>query len=147
MMDKPRSKAMLATDALEQPMIRKYTIELPLPGEKEHPNARSGTWHSKARAVKKSRGIAMFMTRLMMIRERITEPIRNPTYSVTFRLRRKRDEDGLTTWIKAQIDGMEDAGLIKNDLDLKQHSLERLSGAASGGRLGVTFTLWSRDDA
>lgn len=126
--------------------MKKYTIELPLPGEHEHPNARSNTWHKKAKAVAESRGTAFCMTRLMMRREKVDKPIENAMYSVQFALPRKQDQDNLTAWIKAQIDGIASAGLIKSDGKLTQHSLEQKSGfGATGGKFGVTFTFWDAD--
>jgi hypothetical protein len=119
------------------------TIELPLPHQDEHPNARPH-WRAKAKAKKKTRGDAHFMTNIVMVNRGLTYPLENPTYKVEFCLPRKRDEDGLIAWIKAQIDGIADAGLIRNDSELKLHSVEQKSGyGKTGGKFFVRYTIWS----
>lgn len=124
------------------------TIELPLPHQDEHPNARPH-WRAKAKAKKKTRGDAHFMTtiRMDLSDSKLQFPLANPRYKVEFRLPRKRDEDGLIAWVKAQIDGIADAGLIRNDSELTLHSVEQKSGyGATGGKYFVRYTIWSNDE-
>jgi hypothetical protein len=121
------------------------TIELPLPHQDEHPNARPH-WRAKAKAKKKTRGDAHFMTtiRMDLSKSDLRFPLKKPTYKVEFYLPRKRDEDGLIAWIKAQIDGIADAGLICNDSELKLSSVAQTSGCgATGGKYFVRYTIWS----
>jgi len=119
------------------------TIPLALPRECEHPNARCH-FHAKGRAVKATRAESRVVTQAMMIRHGIWEPLDRPVYKLKFYLSRKRDEDGLIAWVKAQIDGMADAGLFRNDSELRLYSVEQLSGVGStGGKVGVDITIWS----
>lgn len=87
------------------------TLTLPVPAEVLHPNARSH-WASKARATKKRRHevatvAAAYRTPCM--------PWKAATIQATFYLPRRRDGDGLNSWLKATIDGLADAGYVKND--------------------------------
>jgi Holliday junction resolvase RusA-like endonuclease len=126
--------------------MNKLTIVFPLPRQDEHPNARP-YWRTKAKSVKSTRNVATLITRHVMTANRIRGPISKPCYKVKFWLNRKRDEDGLVAWLKSTIDGIATAGLINNDNDFKLISVEQLSGRLiTGGRIGVEFTIWSRDD-
>lgn len=114
------------------------TIDLPLPPECLHPNARPNRW-AKAKAVKESRALAAITCRNVYA----GQPMRYACYRLIFRLPRKRDYDGLGAWVKAYIDGLADAGLLVNDIDFRPMGIERYSGKiATGGKHGVRFVIW-----
>ena len=79
------------------------TFTLPLPPEKLHPNARP-VWQEKSRLVKKARGEACFVASAVAPHV----PWEAALLHVTFYLKRRRDEDGLISWLKAYIDGIQD---------------------------------------
>lgn len=118
--------------------LNPIVIELPLPSDLEHPNARPNRW-AKAAAIKMTR----FHTKSLASRYKPEKPLVKACYSLLFKLPRKRDYDGLGAWVKAQIDGLVDAGILANDDDFRPCGIERLSGKKeTGGKYGVRFTIW-----
>lgn len=114
-------------------------IDLPIPPDCLHPNARPH-WRRKAAATKTTRAQAA----LAAAPHRPSQPMTAARYRLEFRLPRKRDYDGLGSWVKSQIDGLVDAGLLTDDADFRPDGIERLSGRrATGGRYGVRFFIWS----
>lgn len=113
-------------------------IDLPLPPDCLHPNARPNRW-GKAKAVKETREQA----RLVAEQHKPATPLKMACYRLVFRLPRKRDYDGLGAWVKAQIDGIVDAGVLVSDADFRPMGIERFSGAKqTGGKHGVRFVIW-----
>lgn len=113
-------------------------IDLPLPPDCLHPNARPH-WAAKARATKQYRWEAKLTA--MSVRPKV--PFDAATYKLTFWLKRKRDMDGLIAWVKAAIDGIADAGIIWNDSEFKPDGIERFSGQKeTGGKIGVRFEIY-----
>ncbi len=97
-------------------------IVLPLPDAKLSPNARVH-WLAKAKAVKKARGDAGLAA--CDAQRRFIPAGRCPmwkaaTVQATFyrKTKRKIDPDNALASIKAQIDGLRDAGLIADDSGL-----------------------------
>ncbi len=114
------------------------TIDLPLPPDCLHPNARPNRW-GKAKAVKQTREHACLIARQF----RPKKPLVKACYRLIFRLPRKRDYDGLGAWVKAQIDGLVDAGILVDDSDFRPMGIERFSGQKeTGGKFGVRFVIW-----
>lgn len=112
-------------------------IELPLPSKLEHPNARPH-YRAKAAAVSTTRSIA----KLIASQVRPEAPYKAARYRLTFWLARKMDYDGLGAWVKAQIDGLVDAGILVNDSDFRPCEIVRYSGKETAGKRAVRFEIW-----
>lgn len=116
-------------------------IDLPLPSDAEHPNARPH-FRAKAKAINNTRGIA----KLIAGQHKPPQPFPAACYRLTFWLPRKRDYDGLGAWVKAQIDGLVDAGILANDNEFRPVGIVRYSGAKkTGGKTGVRFEIWQEE--
>lgn len=114
-------------------------IDLPLPPDCLHPNARPH-WRAKAAAAKATRELACMVARTV----RPNKPLVKACYRVTFRLPRRRDYDGLLSWAKNSIDGLQDGGVIVNDSQFRPLEIVRLSGKKeTGGKHGLTFEIWA----
>lgn len=91
------------------------TITLPLPAKELSPNARVH-WAKKGRAVRVQRTGADVRARMAMD---FKEPPQweRAELQATFYLpdRRRRDADNLAASLKAQLDGIADAGVVAND--------------------------------
>lgn len=124
---------------MKSEMFQKYiVIDLPLPSETEHPNSRPH-YRQKAAAVAATRGVA----KLIASQVKPREPFKAAAYRLTFWLPRKRDYDGLGAWVKAQIDGIVDAGVLINDSDFRPIGIVRHSGQKeTAGKRGVRFEIW-----
>lgn len=124
-------------------MFQKYlVIDLPLPSDLEHPNARPH-FRAKAKAIAATRGVA----KLIALQVKPREPFRAAAYRLTFWLARKRDYDGLGAWVKAQIDGIVDAGVLVSDSDFRPLEIRRYSGRKeTAGKLGVRFEIWDESE-
>lgn len=113
-------------------------IDLPLPPDCLHPNARPNRW-AKAKATKATRELACLTARTL----RPKQPMERACYRLVFRLPRIRDYDGLGAWVKAQIDGLVDGGILVNDAHFRPMGIERFSGKKeTGGKYGVRFVIW-----
>lgn len=114
------------------------TASLPLPPKSLQAN---GSTNRMARAVDKKK------TRLrayLAFRE-LSPPIpwERAKYRVEFRVPRKMDQDNLISWLKSYLDGIQDAGVVRNDSGLSLDGISQLSGAKqTGGNFGVTITIW-----
>lgn len=113
-------------------------IDLPLPPNDLHPNKRPHRF-KKAKLVKETRAI----TRMMAKGKSNRPPLKFACYRLIFWLDRKRDYDGLGAWVKAQIDGLVDAGILIDDSEFRPMGIERFSGRKeTGGKTGVRFVIW-----
>lgn len=122
-------------------MTEPIVIDLPLPPDCLHPNARCH-WRAKAKATKATRELACMVARTV----RPNKPLKSARYKLTFWLARKRDYDGLVSWTKAMADGICDAGVLVNDADFRPDGIKRLSGKKqTGGKVGVRFEIWEEN--
>lgn len=92
------------------------TITLPLPPKACHPNARPH-WAAKAAAAKKAREDAGYAA-LAALAGRKPPRWLAATIQATFYTAKKMDGDGLTVWPKNYYDGLQDAGIVANDVGL-----------------------------
>lgn len=114
-------------------------VDLPLPPECLHPNARA-CWRAKAAATKATRLLAGMVARTV----RPKKPFVKACYQVTFNLPRQRDYDNLLSWCKASIDGLCDGGIMVNDSHFRPLEIKRFSGLKeTGGKYGVRFEIWN----
>lgn len=86
-------------------------LTLPLPPEVLHPNGRTKKPMYRAKMIRKTRGETAFVAR----QHAPSQPFETATVQATFYLPRRRDGDGLNAWIKAVLDGLQDAGIVAND--------------------------------
>lgn len=117
-------------------MERVVNIELPLPPEVLHPNGRTRNYGYRAALVSKARGEAAFMARQAMK----GDPFKRAEIQATFYMPRRRDEDGLNSWLKNYADGLQSV-VIHNDSGLSWQRPIQHTGKASGGRRGVVLTI------
>lgn len=121
-------------------MPRQIVINLPLPPEILHPNARTQNVNYRAAMIKKARGEAEFVSRMAKVNSGWMQCTR-AWYSLKFFLPRSRDEDKLDAWLVPYRDGIQDAGLIKNDSGFKLKGIEQITGKSAGGKRGVVITI------
>jgi hypothetical protein len=100
-----------------QPLNR-LEIELPMPPQATHPNAR-GHWATKAKAVAKQREDAATMATVVLRQLGRRPPLwERVSIQATFykpgKQAKRADEDGLISWCKASVDGLQ-GSVIKND--------------------------------
>ena len=95
------------------------TITLPLPAAGLSPNSRLH-WAAKSRLVRDYRGAAAIVTRDAMNRAKIKGGWERATVRPVFykRVNRRADADNALSSLKAAIDGLADAGLIRDDSGL-----------------------------
>lgn len=86
-------------------------VELPLPPEGLFANTRIRNRFGVARLVKKARGDASTIARIYAPKV----PYEKVAIRAEFFMPRKRDGDNLNAWLKHYIDGLQDAGIVKND--------------------------------
>lgn len=120
-----------------QPVI----IELPLPHDSLHPNARVH-WREKAKHTKIARELAALVARSIYT----GKPFKQACYRLVFWLPRKRDYDGLNAWLKAYLDGLQGI-VVVNDSDLRPMGIERFSGKECDGKRGVRITIWEEAES
>lgn len=117
-------------------------IDLPLPPKVLHPNARPH-WHVKAAATREARRQASFLASIY----RPDEPLVMACYKLEFRLPRKMDYDGLSSWCKAYFDGLVDGGILADDADFRPDGITRTSGKkATGGQYGVRILVYADEE-
>ena len=90
--------------------ISPIAIVLPLPPKCLSANGR-GCWQARARATKKARADAA----LVASQYRPAKPAKRLTIQPVFFGCGRHDPSNLNVWLKAYLDGIEDAGLIEND--------------------------------
>lgn len=115
-------------------------IDLPLPPDCLHPNARPNRW-GKAKAVASARGTA----KLVAMASRPKSPLTKPIVSLDFYLKRTRDVDGLVSFCKAYFDGIQDARVYENDSAVELGHVRRHKAKDRQNRTGVVFTIVEGD--
>ena len=103
-----------------RPVLAELRLELPLPYKSLSPNARCH-WAAKAKAVRTARWETQIAARAEMIlrpRDEFPWPsaIVQPTFF--FKTAARRDRDNCAASLKAHIDGLADAGVVANDIDI-----------------------------
>src|SRR5687767_4924015 len=92
-------------------------LELPIPPRATHPNARTH-WGAKATATKRQRSDCSTMASIIL-RSRQAPRWAAASVLATFHVpgksARTSDPDNLIAWLKATIDGLQDAGVFAND--------------------------------
>ncbi len=123
--------------------VNRITIDLPLPPADLHPNGRTH-WAKKAKLTKDARTLAYLTARSSAPKQ----PLARACYSLEFWLPRKRDYDGLGAWVKAFLDGCQDARIVANDSELRPAGIVRHSGLKqTKGKSGVRITIWEESEA
>lgn len=118
------------------------TITLPLPAKALHPNRSRGSWTNRAKATKACRSHAMLLARPLAPKV----PWKSAAYTLTYYLPRKMDYDGLLSWAKSYLDGIQDAGVVANDSELRPAGIYRYSGLKeTGGRSEVVIVITPTD--
>lgn len=95
----------------------KLTIELPWPDRALSPNARVH-WRVKAKAVKAARASAKLAAYLAMRKAKWPKAVYDEAVTqivFTQKIRRRIDRDNCLSSCKAYLDGLADAGVIKDD--------------------------------
>lgn len=116
--------------------MKRIELFLPLPPAILHPNSRPH-WAAKAKATREARRLAFIEARAAYRQRR---PMAVPRLSFTFILARQRDNDGLVAWVKAYIDGLQDAGVFANDGKAELGFVRRVK-TVKGVNPGVTILV------
>ena len=111
------------------------TIELPLPAEHLHPNKRSRNHAFMARLVRDARETARWVTNGHTPRD--FKPFGKCTLRATFYMPRRRDDDGLVSWLKPYRDGIADAGIVENDSQITMLPPEQITGKKAGRKVVI----------
>jgi hypothetical protein len=95
-------------------------IELPIPPQSTHPNSRGAHWSKKAKGVAQQREDAATMAGVVLRQlKRAAPQWERVTVQATFykpgNRARPMDSDNLIAWLKGTMDGLQDAGIVKND--------------------------------
>lgn len=125
--------------------MRTLVIDLPLPPERLHPNVRGVVWQERARMVKKARGESAFLAKRAIgdLSARVPwTPFMRAIIKATFYMPRKRDTDGLISWLKSYLDGLQGPDLvIKNDSGFSWEMPVQITGKLAKGRRAVVLTI------
>jgi hypothetical protein len=90
------------------------TVVLPLPDRATHQNASSpGAFREKADAIRERRALACRTAQQCGWKPRWARAVCEARFY--FAVRRKRDTPQLVAWLKASVDGLQDAGLVVDD--------------------------------
>lgn len=101
------------------------TLELPLPHQILHPNGRTRNYGYRATLIRKARAEAALVAKLSKVE---SCPWEAATVHATFHMPRRRDADGLMSWIKAYLDGIADSGVVVNDSVFRTGTVEQVTG-------------------
>lgn len=117
------------------------TIELPLPDRVLSPNSRAH-WRQKARATKAYRGLAAAAAAAARGLTYEPLPMRAAIVRATYRVadRRRRDRDNLLAMLKPVFDGLQDAGVVRDDADLT-YAPVHVEVVGRKGEHGVTLDI------
>lgn len=107
------------------------TIELPLPHISLHPNSRPH-YLNKARAAKKARHDAGLVAKMQRHR---SCPWDAAILHATFYMPRKQDSDNLVAWLKTYRDGLQDAGIVRNDSAIRVGNIDQVTGSKAGRKV------------
>lgn len=115
-------------------MPARIVLTLPLPPAGLHPNARLH-WAAKARLTKKTRSETALIARQVAPEK----PWKRCLIIPEFYMPRQRDFDGLTAWLKAVIDGLQDGGIVENDSGVQVSGPIQHTGKIAGRKLVLTI--------
>jgi len=115
-----------------------FTIVIPWPHKFNDPNARPPHWAAKAKHVAAARTLACLTCKQQTGHARgwVTAMCRVRAHHKTARF---RDSQNIIATLKATIDGVEDAGVIADDVGLGWYPVERCKDAANP-RIELEFT-------
>lgn len=121
----------------KQPPLR-LEITIPIPPSRTKPNAGHGHMQAVARAVKQQRMDAATAAKLALINGNHQPPMwERAEVQATFWRRhpnsRLMDQDNAVSWLKHTWDGLQDAGIVRNDRGLTHlPPIQRLGKEACG---------------
>jgi Holliday junction resolvase RusA-like endonuclease len=113
--------------------ITSITITLPLPPAEMYPNARKH-WRAKMKPKKQQRNSA-YAAAMDALESELPPRWKLAECQATFYLERRRDGDNLAAWLKATMDGLQDAGIVANDSGfIHLPPIQHTAKAANGER-------------
>lgn len=117
-------------------------LDLPLPPRATHPNARPHHM-AKASATASQREAAMLTAIAARNLGQYKSPFKKPIVEAHFVVQGQHDTPNLGMWLKATLDGLQDAKVVLNDRDLTlmPPTQEVAKGKKNWGRLGVRLTI------
>lgn len=131
---------------LKPSALTTLTVTIPLPQRASHPNAPSH-WRAKAAAKKKQREDA-HLAALAALDGKAAPRWERATIHATFYRPGSRDrlsdQDNLCSWLKASVDGLQDAGVIENDRGLEWLAPSQVIGKAACGECKVVLVVTKR---
>ena len=119
------------------------TVTIPLPPKQMHPNARCH-WRAKLRPKSRQRQAAK-LNGCMQVDgfPRFTKATIQATFHLGKRGKR-HDADNLIAWLKASIDGLQDAGVLADDSGVTWLPPEQVFGKSAGDEKIVVLTITGR---
>ncbi len=112
---KNEAKTSIAQNEQSKSMDGILFVELPLPPRGTHPNTRFKNHIALSTAIRKQRMEAKFCAMEAMQRSKCKFPFDKIDIQVVQRMPRRHDPENIKAWLKASIDGLQDAGVIVND--------------------------------
>jgi hypothetical protein len=123
--------------------MNQLVFTLPLPAEGLHPNKRPRNHAFHSRLVRDARETARCIanghTPIAF------KPFERCTMHATFHMPRRRDDDGLLSWLKHYRDGIADAGLVSNDAHITMLAPSQVTGKKEDRRVVITLTRGEKD--
>lgn len=120
----------------------RITVEIPMPPKQLHPNARSH-WRARMKPKAMQRQHA-YLAALDALRGRVSPKWIAAQIHATFYLGsrgRKTDNDNLIAWLKASIDGLEDAGIVDDDSGITWLPPSQVYGKGTGTDRKVVLSI------
>jgi Holliday junction resolvase RusA-like endonuclease len=120
----------------------RITIELPMPPKQLHPNARSH-WRAKLKPKAQQRQQA-YLAALDALRGAVSPRWESAKIHATYWLGsrgKKHDADNLIAWLKATVDGLQDAGILADDSGLTWLPPDQIYGKGTGTERTVVLVL------
>lgn len=135
----------VARKCATKPVKGSLTIALPLPPEVLHPNGRTKNHRWRASEVKKYRNACSLSASGTLWEQRLSAPIwKSAEVQCTFYMPRRRDADGLLSWMKAGFDGLQGT-VIENDSGFVHLPPVQITGKAAKGERKVVLVIKPRD--
>lgn len=122
--------------------VQTLILDLPLPPRATHPNARPHHM-AKASATANQRQAAYLTAIAARNLGKYNAPFNKPIVEARFVVQSQHDTTNLSAWLKATMDGLQDANVVLNDRDLTllPPTQEVKRGKSNFKYLGVRLTI------
>ena len=129
-----------------RPAPSRIVIAMPLPPKILHSNSRTKNYKWRAAETKKYREACRLSACGTLFEQRIEPPVwKLAECQCTFYLERRRDHDGLISWMKAAFDSLQGI-VIENDSGLIHLPPKQITAKEANGERKVLLTITERRD-